>query len=71
MLEIRKLPYNYSTIFCPNSEKPHINKWTLNLEKDSLFIIKPYQIDPMKDFCIMKVQFKLFYMYLRTALLNC
>lgn len=26
-----------------------------NPEKDSLFIIKPYQIDPVKNFYIMKV----------------
>lgn len=27
-----------------------------NLEEDSLFIVKPYQIDPMKNVCVMKVQ---------------
>lgn len=63
MQEIRKLPYNCCAMFCPNPEKPHINKWIMKVEtmssptqkRTQLFIIKLYQIDPGKNFYIMKV----------------
>lgn len=50
-------------MFYPNPEKPHINKWIMKVEimssptqkRTQLFIIKLYQIDPVKNFYVMGV----------------